>query len=446
MLSASVATGRKGTAMAPHPDHEAARVFVAVPLYCSKDENVFRYFAEEDYRAELDAITGADLVVIIPREVRERGNYVVYDKVRTSGRFQMEVADLPCVYLEDDAGGWAAVRLDDDVGQLRAVFKALTSAARKAKPSDTAASVAEKARHHAPRGVMPPLEPRATAAGDFERILSRFGLLVDPAMWRHELAKREARVARVDVEAKAYGTGWLVGPDLLLTAYHNVEEYTSVLHRLTTRFDHRYVPHAGSQFLAPGRQVGFAGKPLLAFSDHAPKFVELSELGPTPEFLDFALLRLAERVGEQPPEGAGSDAPPRGWFQLPRGEHTFDAGQGLVILGHPQVKAEGLGYPLKLSDALPSRARLTEHGCRVRYAVNTEVGSSGSSVMDEDFSPLALHHLGSEGRPDWDTDALWPDGFNQGVPLSLIVDVIRGQVTPTVLGELGLGEQSVSGA
>jgi hypothetical protein len=426
--------------MEPPRDQGTARVFVAIPLYCSTDKNIFEYFSNEEYRNELDAITATDLLVIIPQEMRQRGNFVVYDKVRRKGRFQMDVSDLPCIYLEDDAGGWVAIKLKDEVGQLRDVFKALSSAARNAGPLETASSLAKKLRSRLPLDVVVPLSPRAITEGDFQRILNPFGRPADPAMRRHELAKREARVARIDVHEKAVGTGWLVGPDLLLTAYHNVSAYTTTWPLMTALFDHKYVPRSGSQFLEPGRRVKFVEQPLLAFSGHPPKTVELTKAGATPDYLDFALLRLAERVGEQVLDGAESAGQTRGSFLLPRDKHNFDPQEGLVILGHPSVKPEA-SVPLKLTNAVPSGARLTGHGCRVRYAVNTDVGSSGSPVMDEDFSPLALHHLGSEGKPGWDTDEVWPDGFNQGIPLSLIVDAIRSQVNDNTRWELRIADE-----
>jgi len=426
--------------MEPLRDQGTARVFLAIPLYCSADKKIFEYFSNDEYRNELDAITATDLLVLIPREMQQRGNFVVYDKVRESGRFQMDVADLPCIYLEDDGGGWVAIKLKDDVGELRAVFKALSSAARNGGPQGTASSLANQVRSKLPLDVVVPLSPRRIAEGDFQRILNPFGKPANPAMRRHELAKREARVARIDVDEKAVGTSWLVGPDLLLTAYHNVSEYTQKWHLVTALFDHKYVPQSDSQFLDPGRRVNFVAQPLLAFSGHPSKADELTKAGATPEYLDFALLRLAEQVGKQVLDGAESAGQTRGWFQLPRDKHVFDTKQGLMILGYPGVASEASVYPLKLTNALPSGAPLTEHGCRVRYAVNTDVGSSGSPVMDEDFSPLALHHLGSEGKPDWDTDGVWRDGFNQGIPLSLIVDAIRSQVNDDTCRELHIAD------
>ena len=55
---------------------------------------------------------------------------------------------------------------------------------------------------------------------------------------------------------------------------------------------------------------------------------------------------------------------------------------------------------------------------RVRYATNTEAGSSGSPVFDLDWNLVALHHLGD---PAYDH----PPAYNQGVP----IDKIRERLT-----------------
>jgi hypothetical protein len=422
-------------------DLETARVFLAIPFYCSNDREIFEYFTCGQYREELEAITGADLVVVIPHEMRQRGQFVLYEKVRNNKRFQMDVADLPCIFLEDDRAGWVALKVQDDVDQLRAVFKELTTAASKAGRDDTASTLAVQVRSRLNVDIVTPLEPQGIAEGDFQRIVNRFARFADPAIFRHELAKREARIARIDISERAVGTGWLVGPELLLTAYHNVSGCEKIWHRVTALFDHKYVPDSGSQFLQPGRRVKFVEKPLLASSRHPTREVELTNEGSPPEYLDFALLRLAERVGEQPHQSGSTSDQARGWFQLPVEEYDFNPQQGLLILGHPQLKSESSAYPLKLTSASPSGARLTGHGCRLRYAVNTEVGNSGSPIMDEVFSPLALHHLGSEGKPTWDAQGLWPHGFNQGIPLSLIVKAIRRQVGTKVCEELGIADK-----
>ncbi len=275
--------------------------------------------------------------------------------------------------------------------------------------------------------------------GNFEKIVNALSCFQDSAMLSFELALREARVARIDISGKGEGTGWLVGPDLLLTAYHVIAPSIDNLGNVRARLDYKYVPKLGSKLLSKGREIKLAPSPLLAYRDHAPKPVEISEHGnDDPKLLDFALLRLNEKVGEQGvgPEGQGDE---RGWFNLPNGIHVFERQEGLFVLGHPKLQGDNEAGPLKLSLAMPSEAELSVHNVRVRYSVNTEGGNSGSPVMDQNLLPVALHHAGLEGTPSWDSENRWDGGFNQGIPLHLIVEEIRSQLKDSsVLNELGL--------
>ena len=189
--------------------------------------------------------------------------------------------------------------------------------------------------------------------------------------------------------------------------------------------------------------MALADNPLEAQSWHGTVSTELSEPGvevTDPLLLDFALLRLKEPVGSQ---GLGLDGvgeEERGWFRLPTEPHDFDVNEALFVLGHPQLESDKEAGALKLTLSLPSAAELTTHKIRVRYGVNTECGNSGSPVMNQDFTPVALHHAGSEGKPAWAPDGRWDGGFNQGVPLTLIVAELRRQVTDqATLTNLGLG-------
>jgi hypothetical protein len=278
-------------------------------------------------------------------------------------------------------------------------------------------------------------------SGDLQKIVNVLAKFNDTAVFRFELAQREAHVARVDVFGKGEGTGWLVAPDIILTAYHVVSNVRSKWHTVTAQFDYKRIPKLGGLVLAPGRSVRLASDPdpFLAHSGHAAKLVELSEMSADLSLLDFALLRLAEPVGSQGlgPDGQGDEQ--RGWFKLPTDTHEFHPAEGLFVLGHPQLSGDTEAGPLMLTLALPSAARLTTHKNRVRYSVNTEGGNSGSPVMDQDFSPVALHHAGERGQPAWDVAGHWQGGFNQGIPLHLIVASIREQVTDAATREaLGL--------
>jgi V8-like Glu-specific endopeptidase len=62
-------------------------------------------------------------------------------------------------------------------------------------------------------------------------------------------------------------------------------------------------------------------------------------------------------------------------------------------------------------------------GMRFRHRTNTEKGSSGSPTLNANWELIALHNSG-------DPDFTHPAGWNQGVPMKLIVDLLdsRGKL------------------
>lgn len=274
---------------------------------------------------------------------------------------------------------------------------------------------------------------REPLTGQLERITNVLAKFNDPVQFRQDLESREARVARIDLAGRGVGTGWLVGSNLLLTARH-VLPVDGRLDDCTVLLDYKRVPRPEGLLEQRGRRVDIASGGLLAESWAAGEEAELQPEGPEDAtLLDFALLRLAEDVGEDI-IGTGNE---RGHFELPRREHAFAKMEGLFVLGHPQLDGSDAG-PLKLTMGLPSGAQRLSRGGRVRYTMNTQGGNSGSPVMDQDFHPVALHHAGASDQPEWDTQGLWPGGFNQGIPLDRIVASLRDQLERSVLEELGL--------
>jgi V8-like Glu-specific endopeptidase len=81
-------------------------------------------------------------------------------------------------------------------------------------------------------------------------------------------------------------------------------------------------------------------------------------------------------------------------------------GAPLLIAQHPQ------GEPIKLAIDMDAVLGLNGNATRVRYATNTEPGSSGSPCFDMDWTLVALHHMGD---PRWRNPQ-----YNEGVPISLI--------------------------
>ncbi|HJZ54083.1 MAG TPA: serine protease, partial [Gemmataceae bacterium] len=214
-------------------------------------------------------------------------------------------------------------------------------------------------------------------------------------------------------------------PDAVLSNYHvlkSVLDNPATAAKVTCRFDYKVLAD-GSR--VPGVEVGLHPTDWkLDFSPNAP--AELTRTPdnppPTPDELDYALVRLARRLGDEPAAPkAGTGAPPRGWLAIPAVAPAFVPKMPLLIAQHPD------GKPLKLAVDTESVIGVNAGGTRVRYATNTDPGSSGSPVFDLDWNLVALHHLGD---PAYDH----PPAYNQGVPIDKIRARIAAQRKADVLG------------
>ena len=226
---------------------------------------------------------------------------------------------------------------------------------------------------------------------------------LDVRVWQDRLVQIERRVCRVELEGNALGTGFLVGPDTVLTNWHvfEIAKNAGKIAQLGCRFDYVRLPNgqtdpgqlilldaAGSLDGSPYTAGEKAGNP-----DSPPP--------PTMDELDYALLRLASRVGEQQVDGAA-----RGWIALPNSVLPLPADAPILIVQHPE------GTPMKLALDTQAVVGPNGNGTRIRYRTNTDPGSSGSPVFTMDWDIVALHHCGD---PKWQKPL-----FNQGVPIELI--------------------------
>jgi hypothetical protein len=223
---------------------------------------------------------------------------------------------------------------------------------------------------------------------------------VDMLVWIARGLQQAKRVCRIERDRNALGTGFLVGPDLVLTNWHVVNRMlpTNNTDDLACRFDFAVNPAGGT---GSGEEIDVAPSGIIAFSPCSG-----AELTPAPETpppnaneLDYALLRLSS------PAGAS-----RGWMDLKRDAEKPGADAPLLIVQHPAAA------PLKL--AMDTEAVIGEKfgGLRLRYRTNTDHGSSGAPCLTLDWNLVALHHLGDP--------ALGTPVFNQGVPIGLIRDSI----------------------
>jgi hypothetical protein len=258
---------------------------------------------------------------------------------------------------------------------------------------------------------------RATAPAFEARVRPRLKA-VDLGVWRQKLADIEGQVCRIEFDGDAAGTGFLIGPDLVLTNYHVLERpIAGTLHsaRVACRFDYKVLANGARSegVVVPLREPDW-------HVDHSGYSKAEAENEPDRELpsadeLDYALVRLANPIGREPLDrNAVPGAPARGWIEIPEVQPALQKDMPLMIAQHPD------GSPLKLALDMQSVISINDNGTRVRYATNTEPGSSGSPCFDLDWSLVALHHLGD---PTWQEPK-----FNQGVPAGIIRKRLAGKV------------------
>jgi trypsin-like peptidase/effector-associated domain 1 (EAD1)-containing protein len=233
---------------------------------------------------------------------------------------------------------------------------------------------------------------------------------VDMGLWRERYASVEGQVCRVEVGGAAVGTGFLIGPDLVLTNYHVLESVIADPRRAPSvvfRFDYKRLADGT---VMQGTTAAFAKSGWLVDSagySTAEGEGEPDRSTPTPDELDFVVVRLAQSIGSAPAgPRAGFGAAKRGWVVCPDAQPPMPKGAPLLIAQHPQ------GEPIKLAMDLDAVLGLNRNATRVRYATNTEPGSSGSPCFDMNWTLVAMHHMGD---PAWANPQ-----YNEGIPIGLI--------------------------
>jgi hypothetical protein len=266
--------------------------------------------------------------------------------------------------------------------------------------------------------------PSATLGSDqgFERRVRQDLPFLDVGLWRERMFQHEGRVCRVEIGGVPLGTGFLVGPTAVLTNYHvlrTVIENPAKAETVKLRFDYRVLPTGAK---SEGTLVPIATADwLIDFSPYTDAEAKKrpDESQPTKDQLDYALVRLSRSFGEEPLNPGGNSAP-RGWVYVPKTAPALEPGMPILILQHPNTT------PLKLAFDTAGVLNIFPNGTRVRYATNTEGGSSGSPCFDVDWSLVALHHYG---------DPLHDKAqYNQGIPIAMIRDRLQRVGKDAALG------------
>ena len=206
------------------------------------------------------------------------------------------------------------------------------------------------------------------------------------------------RTAMVEIGGRPAGTGFLVGPDLLLTAAHVLDSRNMPPQlgdcQVMAVFD--FVADQGRSPAETGQRIRVDLNPVGgSLPTPAEREGNASDWNADADHLDFLLLRLQKPMADDTADGS-----PRGFFPIAAAPYAFDNAAHLQIHQHP------LGQTQLLS-AMAGPFDVNPNGTRVRYLGNTLKGSSGSAVLDMRGRVVAMHHFAQ-------------NGLNQGVLISAI--------------------------
>jgi hypothetical protein len=231
------------------------------------------------------------------------------------------------------------------------------------------------------------------------------------------------------------GSGFLVGPDLVMTNYHVVENF------LTEQPDHSIVPNvSGDQIICffdyfmeprpripPGgiKHASTAVRAADQWLVHARKklpFDGMTEMPTTvTDEYDYVIIRLSKPIGDMPTRQGGGTI--RGWLRLPEKIYPAEKSR-LMVFQHPG----GYAQQIDIGDLLgldPSKTR-------IRYTVSTANGSSGGPAVDAEGELYALHN--AEVQTIGTNLAQYPR-VNQGVRIDKIAeDLASAKIALSVEG------------
>lgn len=214
------------------------------------------------------------------------------------------------------------------------------------------------------------------------------GLIASKSVCRISLRNHQGQI-------KGYGTGFLISPSLILTNNHVVDTYDTALNAVA-EFNYE-------------DDVNFMPRTIVSFR------LEPERLFITDEALDFSVIAVQEAAI------SGARASDFGYLPLLPMPGKILEGEYVSIIQHPQ------GGPKAVTLRENEVKFLSEHF--VHYVSDTEPGSSGSPVFNDQWIVSALHHA---GVPDPADPSKWI--ANEGIRISSILRHLTG-----VRGNLNAG-------
>lgn len=225
-----------------------------------------------------------------------------------------------------------------------------------------------------------------------------------------ELALAISRfVGRINIRTRpgrtsGFGTGFMVSPRLLLTNNHVLRTAQEAVHS-EVEFDYQY-----DRF---GRLL-----PVVVYGLEPRTFFITSKE------LDFTLVAVRESSRN------GIELKRYGWNRLIEGQGKALLGDSLNIIQHPRGEAKQIVLRSNQLIDLPDNF--------AHYVTDTEPGSSGSPVYNDEWEVVALHHSGVPKKENGNYIAkdgsVWQPGMdpndlewvaNEGIRVSSLVNHIK---------------------
>lgn len=259
--------------------------------------------------------------------------------------------------------------------------------------------------------------PALTPAAQLESIVKGRPRFIDIEGFIARASTIQAQVCRIEVTRNdGNGTGFLVGPDLVLTNFHVMEPVfkgKALAADVRCRFDYRQLPDGKT--VREGTPFPLkAGDWAVDKSSYSEKDKVTDGGDPEADKLDYCLLRLAEPAGEGKAGGSTDpNAEERKWISISKSRNSGSNQEDIFIIQHPE------GSPLKM--AVGEHLGFNAAGNRMRYDADTLGGSSGSPVFNADLEVIGLHH---RGDPNANAIAMSAE-HNQGIPTARIISLLE---------------------
>lgn len=224
-----------------------------------------------------------------------------------------------------------------------------------------------------------------------------------PVVFLPDGATVRRAVGRVQVQSAGVttsGSGFLLSPDLFITNQHVVMNAADAANTVVV-FDDE-IGHGGTR--TPQTRFSLAPGRLALFSDE--------------DQLDYAIVALGGRI-----DGAAT-APDLGYCPLGFSPDRHRIGMNVNIIQHPNA--------LPKTIAIRNNLLTARTDTRLLYETDTDVGSSGSPVFNDQWDIVALHHYGA---PSAAAAGAPPNpSVNEGIRISAIFEDLKQRAT-TLPGE-----------